>query len=249
MAHHDCNWNRSKSRKKIPIFAHNATGYDMHYCYQAIAQLKECGEERIKYISVLPTNSQKFKSMSLNSYVFKDSLAFLNFSLDALVADYKLRNGSFDILRRSILCEANGVLNEKKLNVCMIGKLNFPYEKCVSAKQMKSVTKFPPKKDFYSSLREEHISNESYKNSKKFWKEFDVQNLLDFAKYYCHLDVTLLACVYLDYRQWMFDNSGKINFQQNIDKFFIFKINRIGLHEVRRHARISIRYVFKNHTI
>ena len=85
-AHACCNMQVKTSvhMRSIPIFFHNAEGYDMHYVVKAIGALSkaELGEHRLDCI---PTNQQKFKTFSLGRYCIKDSYAFLGDSLDNLL--------------------------------------------------------------------------------------------------------------------------------------------------------------------
>ena len=192
MCHWVCNWNRDKARKRICVFGHNAESYDLHLIYLAIAELRARGDQRIRYLNVLPSNSEKNKTISLNSFSFKDSLAFLNFSLECLADDLILRGCSFDTLKKSFLCQTNDRFDKKKYDLCRNGKLGFCYEFCESFEKMKSCKTIPPHKEFYSSLTETRVDDNSYKNAKDFWVTFRCKNLIEFASLYCHLGVNQL---------------------------------------------------------
>lgn len=62
------------------MFGHNASSYDFHFIIQAMEQKND----RIKFIKALPFNTERFRQIQINSFCFKDSLHFLNFSLDKL---------------------------------------------------------------------------------------------------------------------------------------------------------------------
>ena len=113
------------------------------------------GKKLIKYHNILPTNtgkhigllikllyfkfmflffstyfisfSEKFKTLSINSFCFKDTFAFLANGLDVLAQDY-LENGSnYEILKKSILTKTNSVFDKEKFLLCL-RKLKFPHE-------------------------------------------------------------------------------------------------------------------------
>lgn len=94
--------------------------------------------------------------------------------------------------------------NIKKYNICQ-AKLSFPYEKVISPETLISTFNIPPKKDFYSALTEEHLSDSNYEEAKLFWKVFDCKHLLDYAMHYCHLDVILLAEIFENFRDEIFN--------------------------------------------
>ena len=62
-AHQYCNLIRKK-KFKIPIYAHNFSGYDSHFLMQAIAN----SEHYLPKLRVMTFNSQKIKSPSLSDY-------------------------------------------------------------------------------------------------------------------------------------------------------------------------------------
>ena len=46
----------------------------MHFIFDAILTLKSRKDSRIKYVKIIPTNCEKFKCVSLNSFIFKGNL-------------------------------------------------------------------------------------------------------------------------------------------------------------------------------
>ena len=71
---------------------------------------------------------------------------------------------------------------------------------------MKKTKKVPPKSHYYSKLKETEISDEDYKNIKKFWKVFSCKNLLEYSSYYVISDTLLLASCMEEFREniWSF---------------------------------------------
>ena len=70
---------------------------------------------------------------------------------------------------------------------------------------MSSVEKFqntclPPKEAFYSSLKDEHISDADYEHAQRVFDTFQCQNLGDYHDLYLKSDVLLLADVFENFR-------------------------------------------------
>ena len=63
----------------INIFAHNSQNFDQSFLIRALQNL----DNKIPF-SYLPRNSNKFISMQIGPFIFKDSCLFLNKSLDYL---------------------------------------------------------------------------------------------------------------------------------------------------------------------
>ena len=80
--HQYCNLQRRK-KYKIPIYAHNFSGYDSHFLVQAISQ----SEEYLPNLSAMAYNSQKFRSISLGCFRFLDSMHFISDSLENIIND------------------------------------------------------------------------------------------------------------------------------------------------------------------
>ena len=61
-------------------------------------------------------------------------------------------------------------------------------------------TALPPKKDFYSNLTLEDISNEDYAYPKKVWDVFEIKNLGEYHNLYVQSDTLLIADIYESFR-------------------------------------------------
>ena len=76
LAHKSCNFQRTESRY-VPMFAHNNSRYDMHIL---LSRLKPRHMERIgDQIKALPLNNEVFKTLTIKSYTFLDSLSSSTF--------------------------------------------------------------------------------------------------------------------------------------------------------------------------
>ena len=73
----------------------------------------------------------------------------------------------------------------------------FPYEYMDSWEKFNE-TALPPKKDFYSNLNLEDISDEDYAHAQKVWDVFKIKNLGQYHDLYVQSNTLLLADVYLD---------------------------------------------------
>ena len=57
-------------------------------------------------------------------------------------------------------------------------------------------TALPDKKDFYSELNLEDITNKNYEHAQKVWEVFEIKNLGEYNDLYVQSDILLLADVF-----------------------------------------------------
>lgn len=198
-AHNHCNLNRTQDRK-IPMYCHNLAGYDSHFIMLALNN-----NPRIKQLEGLPSNTEKFKTIQINSFVLLDSLAFLNASLSELVSDLsKNKQHQFTLLNQMGLYKnTNG-----KLKKLLIRKGCYPYEAVSGLEMLKTTKKLPPRKDFYSSLTDSTVTVEDYKHASRVFRAFKCKNMLEYTEIYCQTDVALLAEVILQFRKVIQEEFG-----------------------------------------
>ena len=83
-AHNKCNLqykfpkDNVNNKYFISVFAHNAQNFDNSFLIKALNNI-----ENVSF-SALPRNSNKFISLKIENFIFKDSFLFLNKSLDYL---------------------------------------------------------------------------------------------------------------------------------------------------------------------
>lgn len=197
-----CNLRRRRPRR-LKIFVHNCSKYDMHFLIKALPTFKE----RIRGISVLPYNGENFRTMRFNSFEFLDSLSFLQASLGQLSKELQETNHSYPILKQTFLVKTGGKLDKEKLRM-VLGKSFFPYEYCTSLEKMMNTKKLPSRKNFNSCLSESKISKEDHDFAKSVWDKFKCKNLLDYTEIYCKIDTILLAEIFQAFRKKMTEFSG-----------------------------------------
>ena len=87
-AHNKCNLDYNFKNFKIPVFFHNLKGYDGHFIIEQANKF-----ESKKKPKVIAQSSGKFMVIEVDKLEFKDSFAFLTYSLDKLVRLNKYVNG------------------------------------------------------------------------------------------------------------------------------------------------------------
>lgn len=95
------------------IYVHNGTSYDFHLIINAIFKKK------ITNIYVLPHNSEKFRMIKFNSFMFLDSLAFLQASLSQLSDDLKDSGHDYPIIKQSDIVKTDGFFDKEKYEMIL----------------------------------------------------------------------------------------------------------------------------------
>ena len=198
-AHNKCNINCRKPRV-LPVIFHNLQGYDAHLFIKQLGSLQ--GE-----LSCIPSTEEKYISFSKKIKVdeyrsrktgymvplyfeirFIDSYKFQQTSLEKLVKNQEFKdlvNLKREFKQHSELFKRKGV---------------YPYD-YVSSLDKLSETQLPPKEEFYSKLKNEHISEEDYNHAIRVWDEFNCKTIRDYHDLYLKSDVMLLADVFENFRK------------------------------------------------
>jgi len=155
-SHNQCNLQR-KQNFRVPVYAHNFSGYDSHFLLQAISQHKTPTD----YISVLAYNSQRIRTLTYNKINFIDSMHFVSDSLGNITRDLTSSGHDFSILKKS------GLFNSEEQLQLLLRKGVFPYELLTSLKKFRKMEAFPPRESFYSGLYEKHASPADYEQQQQ----------------------------------------------------------------------------------
>ena len=197
--HNICNIN-CRRPLVIPVIFHNLQNYDAHLFIKELASLP--GE-----LNCIPSTEEKYISFSKKIKVdeykskvkgknvplyfeirFIDSFKFLQTSLANLVSNLKPDD---------LNCTKEVMKNNLDL---LIRKGVYPYD-YVSSIERFSETQLPLKKDFYSKLYDENISDEDYQHAKQVWNIFKCKTIRDYHDLYLKTDVLLLADVFENFRK------------------------------------------------
>jgi hypothetical protein len=189
-AHSLCNIVR-RQKSHIPLFAHNMSKYDSHFVLKNLTE-----ELDIVELGGIATNSEKFRTIRLNNYVFLDSTAFLNASLDKLTQNLIASSHDFPLLDQ-IETFQHLTLQEREL---MLRKGVFCYDYCTSIDALSNCHEFPSIDKFFSVLTNSGISEEDYEHGKKVYNMLNCSSMLDYMEKYCLSDTILLAEVVLKFR-------------------------------------------------
>ena len=198
-AHQECNLKlRIKPENiKIPVIFHNLRGYDSHFIMQQIGKISKKhaykdkkGKEQPLNINAIPNNMEKYMSFMLgNHLVFIDSFQFMSFSLDKLVSN--LPSDALNYTSKEFKDEQLKLMSQKGV---------YPYD------YMDSFEKFneqalPIKKEFYSIMNDQHISDKDYNHAQNVWKTFKLKSMGDYHDLYLKSDILLLADVFENFRK------------------------------------------------
>ena len=206
-AHNRCNLQYSKPNN-ISVFFHNLTGYDSHLFIKKL-------NKTMGTIDCIPNNEENYisfsKTIKTGEYVnkkgetkdknfkiiFKDSMKFLNTSIEALVNN--LPEDGFKNLEKYFKNPYHAKLLKQKGF--------FPYEYLDNLEKLKDTIP-PPQDAFYSKLSGKGINESCYEHVLNVWEKFNIKTLKDYLKLYNISDVLLLADVFENFRDICLKNYG-----------------------------------------
>lgn len=187
-AHNVCNLRR-RMRQRIPIFVHNFKNYDSHFIIKAL-------DNKYK-ASAIPSNMEKFRTLTLDKFNLVDSAELLPGALAKLVHTLTVSNHDFQLLARMPFCRN---ATQKQL---LLRKGVYPYEWAESIEKLQDSNSLPPREDFYSALTQSHITEEDYAHAQNVFATFGCKTMLDYCELYCALDTVLLLEVMWNFRKKM----------------------------------------------
>ena len=163
----------------INLYCHNMTGFDSHLLIKAL-------DMESAQFSILSKNMEQIITMKVGRYRIIDSSSFMPQSLETLTTNLKAK-GVEHFLQTKKLARHS----EVKLDL-LTQKGVYPYEFMDSMDRLLD-TKLPEKHDFYSSLKDSHISTEDHQRAQVVWDTFKCKTLSDYTRLYCRSDTYLLA--------------------------------------------------------
>ena len=211
-----CNVKEGKC-KQIPVFFHNGSRYDFHFFVTELLKY----ETEHKKVNILPKTSENYISISYGSYfkrlVFLDSYRFMLKGLSDVAKsldekDYKILSNEFSLGETQLSLtdrETSFQVGSKalhrsdsKLRFELIKQKGFyPYEYIDSIERLNE-TSLPSIDKFYSTLKQETITEEQYEHAQKVWKTFNCKTLLDYHNLYLKTDVLILADAFEKFREF-----------------------------------------------
>ena len=192
-AHNKCNL-RYKFKKDnvnddylINVFAHNSQNFDQSFLIRALQNL----DNKIPF-SCLPRNSNKFISLQIGSFIFKDSYLFLNKSLDYLT---KTIDDNDRISLKQEFGKNYQLLTKKGI---------YPYNYFDNTKKYNE-QKLPDKKEFFNKINDKNISDEDYNHAKNVFEKFKCENLLDYSILYLKSDICHLSDIFQKFSKFAYE--------------------------------------------
>ena len=199
----------------ISVFAHNAQNFDNSFSIKALNNI-----ENVNF-SALPRNINKFISLKIENFIFKDSFLFLNKSLDYLT---KTIDDKDRVSLKQEFGENYKLLTKKGI---------YPYDYFV-CKEKYYETKIPDHTNLKDKLNDnKNVSSNKYKHAIKVSKTFKCKNLLDYSILYLKTDVCHLA----DYKNFKWSND------LTLDKV------QTGIYEVDLTIPENLHYRFKDYPL
>ena len=169
-AHWSCNVNLWLT-KKVPVIFQNLRDHDCHLIKQ------EIGKFDVKE-NVISSGLETYMAFTINNnLLFIDSMQFMNSSLDVLVKN--LSDNNFKYLSQKFSGDLLKLVKQKGV---------YPCEYMDSFEKF-SKNKFSDKCKFYSSLKDECVSEKNYLHTVKIWNKFKMNTMGNYHGHYLKTDV------------------------------------------------------------
>ena len=194
----------STEKIKIPVIFHNLKGYDSHLIIEKLGEIikktDELIEEKVENtnrycnytgnnglrqytikkiherkvdINAIAANTEKCITLGIGKHLsFIDSFQFMSQSLAKLASN--LLDDKYIYTSKVFQGEKLTLMKEKGV---------YPYDYMDNFEKFKE-SKLPSKKDFYSLLMDEDISEREYRHAQKVWKTFRIKNMGQYHNYF-----------------------------------------------------------------
>ena len=159
--------------------------YDFHLLLKKL----EGGTDKL---SALARNTQRLRTLQINSFLCLDSTAHLPSSLAKLAETLKLnKNYPYSIFKQSSIFKNKTSEMEK---TTLMEKLNckgfYPYSAFETVEALQKQKVLPKPEKFYNILTQENIANEDYKKALDVWESFSCNSMVDYLELYLKTDVS-----------------------------------------------------------
>ena len=178
--------------RTIPVYFHNLKGYDGSFIIKKLHELDEgAGGNEPK---VIAKNANGLMGVT-KMFVFHATKVRRFFSIKFMDSN-QLMTGSLEKLA--------AVVNDWSIVPLTYPEIQrakgfFPYEYLDSVERLDEEALPPPEK-FYSTLKEEGISDSGYAFAQDVWCKTGCKTLKDYMEFYCETDVLLLANIFENFR-------------------------------------------------
>ena len=141
-------------------------------------------------INVIATNAEKYMAIYLEKHLaFIDSFQFMSLSLANLAKH--LPDEKYIYTSEAFQGERLALMKEKGV---------YPYDYIDAVKKF-AEKRLPQRRDFYSLLTDEDISEKEYQHAQKVWDTFRIENIGQYHDLYLKSDVLLLVDAFQNFRE------------------------------------------------
>ena len=202
-SHDFCNWIVRENRDVVSCIAHNFFKFDFYFFLKNI----RLSVWRTKDINIGGKNLTDINFASIDNFKFIDTLKYYQTSLSQLsetanekekekvqklTIQFLTTHDYFSIVWKNLTYEQRKTIVE----IISSGKGVIPYEKIETIHSLSAVKPengiFFTKDEFFSTLKDQEVDNESYKNAKKLFVLLQMRNLSDLNDLYNVQDVIIL---------------------------------------------------------
>ena len=178
-------------REQVPVYIHNFQGFDSHLILSSLKDQKK--------LSVIQSNTEQIKSMSLDIYTFIDSFSFQSSSLSQLaekLAKHKKTNKEeFSLVKQTKFLtwskknDGSWDKYEASRYKYVTKKAAFPYNIATSISKLEEITSFPSFDNFKNDLLSKQISTQEYSTGRDAYKDLGCKNMREYFEWYCLLGI------------------------------------------------------------
>ena len=207
-----CNLAIQSRYQHIPIYCHNLSKFDHVFFLKSILRIWP----RYK---TLGTSENEILAITIPPFCFKDSLRFLNGSLEKNIElakkscfsscvncnnnsvckpceenNYNSLKSTFNSIYNSDLSQVDGKFSKQRF-LDNLQKAAFPYSLLSNYDDLLSIKKFPNQDKFFNVMKNKKVEESNYQTAKRYFEKY-CNNMVDFLEIYNKLDCYLLHSVW-----------------------------------------------------